>query len=173
MVISVWTSLYIVIPIYQLLSHHHCVNGVDVIIIIIALSHCSALFHGFLCILINVTPVGRKLPHVTCGQPGVFQCRSHISNMFGTCWAVCSLLYGVQKDLHIPDAILITLSGTWVPGCAVKFSSLFLQFKPKHKQMSVSLFYFLPPSVVAHISHFLIMELPKVSFLNLYYDEMN
>lgn len=64
-VISALTSLYIVIPIYQLLDHHHSGNGVDVIMMNIALSHRSALFHGFLCILINVTPVGRMFPHST------------------------------------------------------------------------------------------------------------
>lgn len=79
------------------------------------------------------------------------------------------LLYGVYNDLHIPDAILTVLSGTWVS----VFSSLFLEFQPKYKQMSVSLFYFLPPSVVSPISHFLIMEFLRVSFLTLYYNEMN
>lgn len=58
-VISVLTSLYVAFLIYQLLNQQH---GVWMVIIInIALGHCSSPFHGFLCILINVTPVG-KIP---------------------------------------------------------------------------------------------------------------
>lgn len=57
--ISVLTSLYVAFPIYQLLNQQ---RGVWMVIIInIALGHCSSPFHGFLCILINVTPVG-KIP---------------------------------------------------------------------------------------------------------------
>lgn len=40
-----------------------------VIIINIALSQCSALFHGFQCILINVTPAGRMEPRSTAIHP--------------------------------------------------------------------------------------------------------
>lgn len=58
-VISVLTSLYAAFPIYQLLNQQ---RGVWMVIIInIALGHCSSPFHGFLCILINVTPAG-KIP---------------------------------------------------------------------------------------------------------------
>lgn len=57
--------------------------------------------------------------------------------------------------------------------CQVFITFFFYQLKPKYKEMSVSLFYFLPPSVVSHISHFLIMEFPRVSFLTLYSNEMN
>lgn len=62
MVIFVLTALSTLIPISSCRTTVSLQMVWNMIIINIALSHCSALLHGFLCISINVTPVGRMHP---------------------------------------------------------------------------------------------------------------